>query len=108
DPPGLAQLPPAPQNLAAPFREPDTMAQIRSGYYANKRLFPVEHFTPSMWRSLRWGYYRLVEKVDAEIGRVLAALREQGQFDNTVVVFLSDHGECAGAHGLVQKTVFYE
>lgn len=108
DPPSLEELPPAPVNLAAPFCEPDSMTQIRRGYFANKRLFPVDHYTPSMWRTLRWGYYRLVEKVDAEIGRVLDALREHGQADNTLVVFVSDHGECAGAHGLVQKTVFYE
>ena len=108
DPPALEELPPPPENLGPPVNEPDTMTQIRRGYYANKRLFPVEHYTPSMWQTLRWGYYRLVEKVDAEIGRVLAALRASGCEDDTVVVFLSDHGECAGAHGLVQKTVFYE
>jgi len=108
DPPALTQLPPAPANLGAPVFEPDTMTFVRRGYHANKRLFPVGHFTPSMWQALRWGYYRLVEKVDAEIGRVLEALREAGLEDDTLVVFVSDHGECAGAHGLTQKTVFYE
>lgn len=56
----------------------------------------------------RWGYYRLIEKVDAEIGRVLAALRAADLEKNTLNVFTSDHGECAGAHGLNQKTVLYE
>jgi len=108
DPPALEAQPPPPVNLGAPVFEPDSMTLIRRGYHANQRLFPVGHFSPAMWQALRWGYYRLVEKVDAEIGRVLAALRESGHADNTVIVLVSDHGECAGAHGLTQKTVFYE
>lgn len=108
EPPSLEQLPPPPVNLGPPVGEPDSMTLIRRGYYANQRLFPIANFAPSTWRALRWGYYRLVEKVDAEIGRVLAALREAGLEDSTLIVFLSDHGECVGAHGLMQKTVFYE
>lgn len=108
EPPPLGQLPPAPANFGAPTGEPDTMTQIRLGYHANQRLFPVGKFPPSVWQAMRWGYYRMIEKVDAEIGRVLAALREQGLERDTLIVFVSDHGECAGAHGLSQKTVFYE
>jgi len=108
DPPALAEQPPPPTNLGHPVGEPDTMTLIRRGYHANLRLFPVGNFSPSIWQAMRWGYYRLVEKVDAQIGRVLAALRESGLEQNTVIVFVSDHGECVGAHGLSQKTVFYE
>lgn len=108
EPPPLDALPPPPPNLAPPLREPDSMTLIRQGYHANRRLFPVGHFPPSVWQAMRWGYYRLIEKVDAEIGRVLAVLEEQGLAKDTLIVFVSDHGECAGAHGLSQKTVFYE
>lgn len=108
EPPPLEKLPPPPTNLGAPVDEPDTMTMIRRGYHANRRLFPVGQFTPSIWRAMRWGYYRMIEKVDAEIARILDTLREQGLEENTLVVFVSDHGECAGAHGLSQKTVFYE
>lgn len=100
-------LPPVPANLAPPRDEPDTMTLIRRGYHAN-RLFPVGNFSPLQWQALRWGYYRLIEKVDAEIGQVLAALRAAGLEENTVVIFTADHGECAGAHGMNQKTVLYE
>lgn len=107
DPPAASQLPPAPANLAPPRNEPDSMALMRRGYHANPQ-FPVGRFSPEMWQALRWGYYRLIEKADAEIGRVLAALRAAGLEDNTVVIFTADHGECGGAHGLNQKTVLYE
>lgn len=107
EPPSAENLPPAPANLAPPRNEPDTMTQIRAGYHANPQ-FPVGNFSPQMWQALRWGYYRLIEKVDAEIGKVLDALKAAGLEENTLVVFTSDHGECAGAHGFNQKTVFNE
>jgi choline-sulfatase len=107
EPPPVAQRPPAPANLAPPRNEPDSMTRIRSGYHANPQ-FPVAKFSPEMWQALRWGYYRLIEKVDAEIGKVLDALQAAGLEDNTLIVFTADHGECAGAHGFNQKTVLYE
>lgn len=107
DPPPVAQRPPPPPNLAPPRDEPDSMTRMRAGYHANPQ-FPVGGFTPERWQALRWGYYRLIEKVDAEIGKVLAAVHDAGLEQNTLIVFTSDHGECAGAHGLNQKTVLYE
>jgi len=101
------QCPPPPANLAPPKNESDTIAMIRKGEHATTS-FPVGEFTPDDWRQVRWGYYRLVEKVDAQIGQVLAALRKAGLEDNTLVVFTADHGDCTGAHGFNQKTVFYE
>jgi arylsulfatase A-like enzyme len=37
-----------------------------------------------------------ISQVDVEVGRIVAALKEQGCWDNTIVVLLSDHGECFG------------
>jgi arylsulfatase A-like enzyme len=80
---------------------------MRKSYQAH-RLFPVGNYTQNDWRRLIWGYYRLIERVDRFIGTVLRALHESGQEQNTVVVFLSDHGDCHGAHRWNQKTVFYD
>jgi arylsulfatase A-like enzyme len=107
DPPPSNQLPPAPANIAPPRNEPDGMTLMRRAYHAT-RSFPVGGFTAEDWRKQRWGYYRMIELVDAEMGKVLDALRKAGLEDNTLIVFTSDHGECAGAHGFNQKTVLYE
>jgi arylsulfatase A-like enzyme len=48
--------------------------------------------------------YGMLEHIDANIGRVVEALKRNGQADNTVIVLLADHGEYLGAHGLVGKT----
>ena len=108
EPPALDQLPPAPFNLAPQKNEPDGMTLIRRAQQVEDGPFPVGKFTPDDWRKHRWGYYRMAEMVDKEIGRVLEALRKAGLEENTLIVFTSDHGECAGAHGWNQKTVLYD
>ena len=60
-------------------------------------------------RTLQAAYYAMIKLVDDQLGRILAALEESGQRDNTVVIFTSDHGEMLGDHGLIQKGCrFYE
>jgi len=108
EPPPLDQLPPLPANVAPPRNEPDGITLMRRAYQVDSGPFPVGKFTAVDWRRHLWGYYRMVEKVDAEIGKVLAALRQAGLEDKTLIVLTSDHGECAGAHGFNQKTVLYD
>jgi len=56
-----------------------------------------------LWKRFINYYLNCIVDVDAHLGTVLDALEESGQADNTVIVFTSDHGELAGAHGLRQK-----
>lgn len=51
-------------------------------------------------------YYHLHQLVDREIDRVLAALRATRFFDDTIIVFTSDHGELLGAHGGLHQKWF--
>ena len=53
-------------------------------------------------------YFSLIKSIDDEVGRVLKALEETGEADNTIVVFTSDHGEMMGSHQLMGKGVIYE
>ena len=107
EPPAPEKCPPLKSNIAPPAGETDIIAHMRKGYHAH-RLFPVGDFTNNKWRQYLWAYYRLTEKVDKHVGTLIDALRKTKQQKNTVVVFLSDHGECHGAHRWNQKTVFYE
>ncbi|MDR0419787.1 MAG: sulfatase-like hydrolase/transferase, partial [Prevotellaceae bacterium] len=72
------------------------------------RIHPTKSYTPDKWRQYRDVYYRLVEKVDAEVGKVIKSLKEAKQYDNTVVIFFSDHGDGMGAHQWNQKRVMYQ
>ncbi|RLD10945.1 MAG: hypothetical protein DRI44_04740, partial [Chlamydiae bacterium] len=65
-------------------------------------------FDDEQWKYYLYNYYRMVEMVDADIGRMLDALEASGKADNTVVIFTSDHGEGAGRHSNVQKWFPYD
>ncbi len=105
--PLLENLPPLKTNFDNPVNETDIMAFMRKSYQANQR-FPVGDYTDADWRRLIWGYYRLIERADDFVGQITAALKESGQEENTIVVFLADHGDCTGSHHWNQKTVFYD
>ncbi len=53
-------------------------------------------------------YFAMMTGVDEQLGRILAALDEQGLADDTIVVFTSDHGNCLGTHGEISKNNHYE
>ncbi|MCA1808631.1 MAG: sulfatase-like hydrolase/transferase [Lentisphaerae bacterium] len=105
EPDSIDDCPNLPANFGVPPFEP---ACLRLEQKANTTGYPVLGFTPERWRRQRWGYFRLIEKVDSEIGRVLDYLYKSGLKDNTVVIFSSDHGDCNGSHSWNQKTVLYE
>lgn len=53
-------------------------------------------------------YYACMTGVDEQVGRIVKELKRLNLFDNTLVVFTSDHGICMGAHGQAGKDIFYE
>ena len=63
-----------------------------------------DEITEEMWRDVKRTYYAMCAKVDELFGLVVDALRESGQYDNTWVLFFSDHGDFAGDYSLPEKT----
>jgi len=60
-------------------------------------------------RQIKAAYYAMIELIDDNVGRMLDALERAGQRENTVIIFMSDHGETLGDHGLLLKGCrFYE
>ncbi len=53
-------------------------------------------------------YYGLVSHMDEQIGRILKALDETGERDNTIIVYAADHGLGMGSHGLLGKQSVFE
>ena len=52
-------------------------------------------------------YYGLIEMIDDQIGRVMTMLNQTGLMENTVVIFLADHGEALGDHGMWGKGPYH-
>lgn len=48
-------------------------------------------------------YYGMIAWIDAQVGRILEALEASNELENTIIVFISDHGEWLGDHGLLLK-----
>lgn len=64
--------------------------------------------TPEIIRDQLAEYYGMISHMDAQIGRVLAALKETGQAEDTIIIFSSDQGLAMGGHGLLGKQNLYE
>lgn len=54
------------------------------------------------------GYYGACTALDASFGQLIDYLKRTGRYENTIVVFTSDHGEMMGSHGLMTKGVCFE
>ena len=64
--------------------------------------------TPQETRGALAIYYSVIEHLDEQVGRILAALEASGQLDKTLVIYSSDHGLAMGSHGLRGKQNMYE
>ena len=77
-------------------------------YQRMRRMFGLIDFPDDLVRRGRAGYYGLITQLDNRIGRLLDTLDDTGLAENTLVLYLSDHGEMAGEHGMWRKSNFYE
>ena len=94
-----------PQNFAQNPYDADVIDYEQTLNYS---AYPTRHYSSDDWRRYRSLYFRLVEKVDAEIGKFVDAIDKQGLWKNTVVIFTSDHGDGVGTHHWNQKSALYE
>ena len=70
---------------------------------------PIGSLTDEEKREHFRDYYAEIELIDDQFGRLLAYLERTGLRDDTIVIFMSDHGEMSGDHGLYWKgAYFYE
>ena len=65
-------------------------------------------FTDQDKREFLRSYYACTSFMDVQVGKVIEALKESGQFDNTLIVFFGDHGYHLGEHNWWNKVTIYE
>lgn len=66
------------------------------------------NFSPELQRKLKHGYYACVSYIDAQLGIMIQALKDSGQYENTIIVLWSDHGFNLGEMGYWGKATNYE
>jgi len=85
-------LPVLPPNQHTDFEEPFRLGRKK--------------FTDMQWRNYRHDYFKMIEKLDADIGRVIEAMESRD--DETIVIFTADHGDGAGRHSKTSKWFPYD
>ncbi|MBN1558400.1 MAG: sulfatase-like hydrolase/transferase [Lentisphaerae bacterium] len=79
--------------------------------YINRRLgWPcaTDQLTEEQVQTTKRHYYATCTLVDDWVGRIVDTLKQRGLYENTIIVYTSDHGDLLGDHGLVYKQCFYE
>ncbi|MEG0808439.1 MAG: sulfatase-like hydrolase/transferase [Alistipes sp.] len=94
-----------PANFMPSTYAPEALTLERA---AAPRFHDTYTYTQDDWRRYLYAYYRFVERADREVGRLVAVLKERGLYDNSVVLFCSDHGDGVAAHGWNQKWALTE
>jgi len=102
------ELPPLPMNFDVATDEPGLIQKKREQTYYGGEIVSAADFTSTEWQNYIYHYYRMTERVDKHIGRILNALKERDLEENTLIIFTSDHGDGAGSHQWAAKLNLYE
>jgi len=73
----------------------------------DEKLLPLPRTAQDIRGELA-AYYAVIEDMDAQIGRIFAVLKANQDYQNTIIIFTSDHGLALGSHGLMGKQNMYE
>lgn len=76
--------------------------------HVQQRIRQMQTIPEQRIRAGRAGYLGNLGFVDTCVGQVCDAVEEMGLWDDTIVVYTSDHGEMFGDHGLYQKFCLFE
>jgi arylsulfatase A-like enzyme len=65
--------------------------------------YPNHELTEAALRRVKAHYYATISHIDFQVGRLIAALHARGLYEETLIVFTSDHGEYLGYHHMLLK-----
>lgn len=69
----------------------------------HRGYFPHEQLNADALRRIMAYYYATIEQIDAQAGRMIDLLKRKGLYDNTMIIYTSDHGEYMGFHHMLLK-----
>jgi len=75
---------------------------------AGRGRFRGRFDTPEVYQHMMKNTYRMATEVDTACGRILKLIEEQGELDNTIIIFTTDNGNFHGQHGLSEKWYAFE
>ncbi len=81
-------------------KDPEKKPSMIRGLRDNQHL---QSWPEERWDELRAVYLGMVAKIDKLFGDMIQALKDEGEYDNTAIFVLSDHGDFTGDYGIVEK-----
>lgn len=95
--------------FAAPHSPIAPVPEYMDLYRDSAETSPWDNSSPPEWLpDARRGYRAMISHIDAYVGRIRDCIAAQGALENTIFVYMADHGEQAGDHDLYEKTSFFE
>jgi len=71
--------------------------------YDHDSVFWSKNPTKEQLHRMRAYYFANVTMIDEKVGEIIKALKEKGYLQNSVIIFSTDHGDCLGDHGHIEK-----
>ncbi len=77
-------------------------------FYSGKwHSYPAANMTEQDHKYIRAAYWAMCDLIDEQIARLRNCLEATGNLDNTIIIYMSDHGELLGDHGMYYKGPFF-
>ena len=84
------------------------MPRTGKGNFIHGATGPLSGWNGEDFAAIRAIYYGMISEVDAQLGRIWQALKDADAWENTLIVFTSDHAEMAGDHWTLGKGGFFD
>lgn len=98
----------ASQRIRRPKVTPAMLDDLSTAMKQDRLDYGIDQLTNEQTDFCRAIYYGMVSYMDEQVGQVLARLDALGLRDKTIVVYMADHGEMLGGHGIWYKNAFFE
>ncbi len=96
-----------PAQVPKPIGGPEDIEGLCPIYESRYRTYHWDTISPQAIQRARAFYYGMISQIDDAVGKLLKELEILGIADNTIVIFVADHGDLMGDHGLFFKSNFF-
>lgn len=84
-------------------QKPIFQMRDHEGAYNTPGNYPYDEMSDRDHRYITAAYWAMVDQIDFHVGRIVEHLKRIGQYENTIIIYTSDHGESLGDHGIYLK-----
>lgn len=76
------------------------------GYYLSEKMWGLGDYGWAGFQEIIARYYGHCTMIDDMVGMIVDKLKETGLYEDTIIIYGADHGDCLGAHKLIEKGAF--